>query len=135
LIARGAVKTEQITIGAGDEAIQIEASGMSAGQRGAVLTDCLVERTSDDGETSTVTDLAKLGPMLVIAGARDPETHEPIFTAADRDVVAGLDAKFLDPIVEAVGRLSGISAASSTVAEKNSDETTDSASGSPSPAN
>jgi hypothetical protein len=124
LIARGAVKTEPLTIGAGDDAIRIEARGLSAGQRGAILTDCVVDKAGPDGESTSVTDLAKLGPALVIAGAFDPETREPIFGEADRDVVASLDASFLDPIIAAVGRLSGISAASAASAEKNSDATT-----------
>jgi hypothetical protein len=47
-----------------------------------------------------------------------PDTHERIFSDEDRDLVAQMDAAFLDPIVNGVSQLSGISAAADKKAEK-----------------
>jgi hypothetical protein len=136
LVDKGAVKTKIVhCVGEDGEQIAIEVHALMAGERGDVLTECLLTREGEDGEDVTTTDLAKLGPRLVIAGAYDPDTHERIFGDEDRELVAQMDAAFLDPIVNGVSQLSGISAAADKKAEKNSGGTAGSDSATPSPAN
>jgi hypothetical protein len=131
LLSKGGVKKEVITITADDgETMQVEVRGLGSMERGRLMTQATT--TSDDGESSVV-DLAKLSPQLVISCAYDPETGERLFSEADVEVLGELSATFLDPIINAASRLSGMSKSAVKEAEGNSGATVTSASASPSP--
>lgn len=65
-------------------------------------------------------DFEKLYPDLVIASTYDPETHEPIFEMADRDLLNEKSGGALEKIAQVVLRLSGLDKESVQIAEKNS---------------
>jgi hypothetical protein len=133
---RALVPRETIQFNTGDEMVAVEVRGLSAGARSDLMTSCVITSTDDDGETTQRTDLKKLQPALVIGCAYDPETGEPLFAEADRELLLATSAKYLDPIITAASRLSGLDDDVAQVAEKNSDRTGDnSSSGSSSPAN
>lgn len=137
LADRGALKSELVTlVGADGETMVVEVRELTAGARGRVLNTCMITRAVEGGdETESVPDQEKIGPALVIASARDPQTHELIFGEADAEMVANLSSSVVDPIVKVCMRVSGLTGQAAKSAEKNSAPTTSSDSTSPSPAN
>ncbi len=130
LLSKGSVKKEVITVPCDDGSVlSVEVHGLTAEARGRIMTTSMMK--DEDGES--VTDIAKMTPQLIIAGAFDPDSGEPIFSAIDAEILGTLSATFLDPIITAVTRLSGMSLAAAKEAEGNSAATTISASASPSP--
>lgn len=114
VVPKAAAKTENVTL---DDGTQIEVRSLSIVERGKLLNEAVT--VGEDGESVT-TDNGKLEVMLVIASICDPETHAPIFGAADFEMVSGFDAGYFSPATIVAKRLSGISRAAAKVAEKNS---------------
>jgi hypothetical protein len=132
---RAMVPRQIVSINTGDELVDVEVRGLSAGARGDVMAAAVITETDADGDTHQRTDNAKLSIALLIHCAYDPESQEPLFAEADRELLQTLNAKYLDPVILAASKLSGIDDASADDAEKNSARTGDnSTSGSSSPA-
>lgn len=133
---RAQVPRETIPIDTGDGIVEVEVRGLSAGVRGDLMATCVVEGENEEGEKTQRTDLRKLQTALVIKCAIDPDSGEPMFGEADRDLLLELNATYLDPIITAASRLSGLDDDVVKAAEKNSVTTGgNSSSGSSSPAN
>lgn len=80
--------------------VSVEVRGLTARARAEVL------QNSMDGRGSI--NFAKAYSLLVIACAMDPETHEPIFEAADRDALDTKAGGALERVALAAARLSGL---------------------------
>lgn len=129
LIKAAEVPKETLVIETEDGPLSIVAKGLSLTALG-LIQNSAVAIDEETGERST--DLAKMGPQLIIAGAFDLD-GAPLFTAADIEMVAGLSAGVMEPIMSAIARLSGLGDAALKAALKNSDTITTSVSSSPSP--
>ena len=116
-IANAKLKTEPVTLGDGTV---VEVRSLPLLQRGELLNEAV---TVDEDET-VKTDNVKLEAMLIIASVCDPETHQPLFTAADYDMILTFDAAYLTPATKVAQRLSGLGKAAAAIAEKNSGATT-----------
>jgi hypothetical protein len=123
LLQKGSVPREVITVKLDEEDVKIEVRGLTMKARGFLMTNSMITVGEGD-EAVEKADLAKIAPELVIECAYDPETGKQIFSEADREVLGGLAAAFLDPIITTASRLSGMTAADAKSAEGNSGKTT-----------
>lgn len=125
------LKTQRLTLTLPDGPLELELREVTADRRGDILDACA--RTNEDGENTGV-DQKKLVPEVLIACVFDPETGAPMFTAADRELIGGMSASFIDEVFAPAAALSGLTNASQEELKGNSGATAGSASGSPSPA-
>ena len=89
----------------------VEVCGITAGAKGRLMDSA----RNEDG----VLIFERYYPQLVVETARDPETHELLFTAADIDALNALPGSVISVLVEAAEEMSGLGAAIE-VLEKNS---------------
>jgi hypothetical protein len=115
MIKSGAVPREALTTTMDGEEVTLEIRGLSAGARGRLLNEVMVD--SEDGTERRI-DLGKLYPMLVLECAFDPESGERIFSPGDFETVSELSASVLDPIAMVASRLSGLGDKALKEAEK-----------------
>lgn len=115
MIKSGAVPRESLTVPMSGEAVTLEIRGLSAGARGRLLNEVMVD--SEDGNDRRI-DLGKLYPLLVLECAFDEESGERIFSVGDFETVSELSASVLDPIAIVASRLSGLGDKALKEAEK-----------------
>jgi len=89
--------------------------GLTGKERARLLN----ESAKVDGSVN----LEKMYPDLVIMGARDPETKQPIFSPADREVLNEKAGGVLEHLAQRVMELSAITKKARDAAEKNSSST------------
>lgn len=113
----------------GPGGVEVRVTAMSAGARAE-----LVEMQAGvQGDRHKM--LTEIHPALVVATARDVETGELLFTAADREQLMELEPTFLDELAFAALRVSGMDKGAEEEAGKGSAPTLSGASNSalPSP--
>lgn len=86
--------------------------GLSGKQRGKIVGSCV---NPSNGKM----DLERMYPMLVVAGAFDPESRKPVFTSADLSVVGDKDGGTIESIAIEIMNLSGMSKDAKDALEKN----------------
>lgn len=122
LLSTPKVRTELVSLA--DLGLTVEVRGATAGMRGRLLNGARKE----DGEL----DYERYYAQLVIETTCDPDTHEPLFTAADLDAVNALPQHVVARLAEMAESLSGLGAAQE-VLEKNSEATPKNDTGTDSP--
>ena len=95
----------------------VKVRGMSYGKRTEFL------RSHYDAASSRL-DMVKAVPEAIIECLVDVETNQPIFSAADRDTIAGLSPEVIEAAKDAIWRVIGLA---EPVMEKNSGKTAGSA--------
>ena len=115
MIKSGAVPRELLHVMLGEEDVEMEIRGLSAGARGRLLNEVMVD--SEDGQDRRI-DLGKLYPLLVLECTFDKESGERIFSPGDFETVSELSASVLDPIAAVASRLSGLGDKALKEAEK-----------------
>ena len=126
------LKSQRLTLTLDDGPLELELRELTAEGRDEMLQACA--RTNDEGENIGV-DQSKLLPAVLIACVFDATTGQPLFTAADRELISGMSASFLDEVFTPAAALSGLTKESQEKLKGNSAATAGSASDSPSPAN
>jgi hypothetical protein len=91
-------KRERTTLGG----VEVDVREMRAGEKNRI-TDASVSTNGNRAKVS----FARYYPELLIACVVEPGTDTPVFTAADMDLINGLDAGEVDRIAEIAQRLSG----------------------------
>lgn len=129
--ARNNQRREEVTIPEWNGA-KVEARSLSGGQEHRLLDTCYKPGPEGAGLVA-VHEL--LYPYLLIHGAYDTETGEPIWQAGDEPEINAYDGAGVRRLGSAILRLSGLSEDGEKVAAGNSDGTAISASPSPLPAN
>lgn len=115
MLKAGTLPSESLTVTLNGEDLVMDIRGLSAGARGRLLNTVMTQ-SDEDGERKI--DLAKLTPLLVLECAFDPETGKKIFSPADFEVLSGLSANALDPIIAVASRLSGLGEQAMVKAER-----------------
>lgn len=103
------IKSEVITVA--EWGVDVEVRGLTLDQRAKVIEGA---RNEDGTQNDT-----KVHVPLVIATAHDPETKQPIFTAADRDALGSKSAQAVDQVASVALRLSGMSQPEQETIRKN----------------
>lgn len=116
------IKTQRVTVPAWGD-VEVELRGLTGAERAAINAAATVTRVGDDGESRQIKDEAILYPAIIIAGTHDPESGDPVFGEADRDVLVSRNAGVLEDMALEILKISGISATESQVIRKNSSAT------------
>jgi hypothetical protein len=95
--------------------VEVEVRGLTGAQRARLM------KNSVDAKGAV--DFERMYPELLIASTFEPETGEPLFTAADRDALSAKSGAALERIAQAAMRLSGLNPGAAENAEKNSEAT------------
>lgn len=105
------IKVEQLTM---DEwgGVELELRAMTGKARAAFLNSSINPATGK-------VDLERMYPDLLIACVYDPEDGQPIFEAADREMLNSKSGKALERVAQVAMRLSGLSSDAAEEAEKN----------------
>jgi hypothetical protein len=90
--------------------VTVKVRGMNGAERAAFI----VSAGNDKGGIDPVRGY----PSLVISSAFDPETGEPVFTAADRDALMTKSGKAIDRVADVALVLSGLTPEAKAAAEK-----------------
>lgn len=114
ILAAADIPSETLRIPEWD--VEILVKGMSAGER------LHLQKVSYDQETGQV-HMEKMYPDIVVSCCHDPETGEPIFTDADKDVILSKSSAAVEKIAEVGLRLSGLGKDASDEAGKDSSNT------------
>ena len=93
------IPTEQVEVP--EWGVTIEVRGMTGRAQARYMEAAI------DPDTGSA-NFERIYPELVIATAYDPASGEPVFEAADRDVLLGKSAKALERIAQVGLRLSGM---------------------------
>lgn len=91
--------------------VKILVKGLTGKQRSMVLNEAMDKKGN--------LDFTKVYPDLVIATSYDPETKEPIFEKADRDLLNEKSGAALEKVAEVAVELSGLRAEAKEKAAKN----------------
>jgi len=114
ILATEDIESETITVPIWDVDILIK--GMSAGER------VLLMQNAYDAKTEQV-NMSKVYPDVVVSCAHDPETGEPIFSRADKEVILSKSSAAIEIIANAGLRLSGMGSEAQDAAGKDSSST------------
>lgn len=132
-VKRGtALKSERLTITLEDGPLELELRELTSKRRTQLLKDCAI--VNDDGDHRGI-DQGKLIPAVLINCVFDAGSGDPLFTEADRDLIGGMSAAFLDEVFAPAAALSGLTSEAEEELKGNSDATAGADSSSPSPAN
>ncbi|MBA3853331.1 MAG: hypothetical protein C0503_02890 [Gemmatimonas sp.] len=126
------LKSQRLTLALEDGPLELELREVTAKRRTQLLKDCTT--VNEDGDGGKV-DQEKLVPAVLIACVYDAATGEPMFSEADRDLINGMSAAFIDEVFAPAAALSGLTKEAQEQLKGNSDATAAADSSSPSPAN
>ena len=87
------LKVQRLSLTLDDGPLELELRELTADGRDTLLESAA--KVNDDGERTGV-DQKKLVAAVLIACVFDPETGEPLFTPADRDLIGTMSASFVD---------------------------------------
>lgn len=91
--------------------VTVKVKGLTGAQRARLFT--------SNSASPSAADIERVYVDLVILTTYDPETDEPIFQPADRDMLSQKSGAALDKIVQTALELSGLAPGSLRAAEKN----------------
>lgn len=116
-------KRATVTLGSGDDAVEVDVVSLSNDARALLMNECRIVKVDDDGDAESgdmELDLGKMSIALVIECTYVKGTNERLFTEADRDVIGESDAGYFTEVVQTASTLSGLSKAARKEAEGNS---------------
>lgn len=96
--------------------ITVLVKGMTAGERITLMQNAFDQKTQQ-------VNMAAVYPDVVVSCIHDPESGEPIFSAADKDALMGKSSAAIESIAAVGLRLSGIGSEQQDAAGKDSSST------------